>query len=148
MRNETVTDCYMCLLAILVQTLQIVAFGEIKKTRLGGESTSAPLVPLFSPQFFTIQKPRGREWWMKLTLLSALLRHLICTFLAVWYFQSCYEESCLPKGEYQKVKYFCLLCNTKEVTLDRNWNELSVGSTCVWHYQATPTQKLFLIYWG
>lgn len=52
-------------------------------------------------------------------VLSTLPRHLLCTFLAVWYFQSCYEESCLPKGEYQKVKYFCLLCNHKEVTSGR-----------------------------
>lgn len=52
-------------------------------------------------------------------VFSALLRHLLCTFLAVWYFQSCYEENWLPKGEYQKVKYFCLLCNDREVTLGR-----------------------------
>lgn len=142
MQDETVTDFYMWLLAILVQICTYIAdsgiWGNLENQIGGrkGRETSAPLVPL-SPQLYAIQKPRGREWCMKLMLLSALLRHLLCTFLAVWYFQSCYEESCLPKGEYQKVKYFCLLRNPKEVTLDRNWNELSVGSTCVWYYQAT-----------
>lgn len=59
-----------------------------------------------------------------------LLRHLICTFLAVSYFQCCYEGSWLPK-EYQKVKYFCLLCNHKEVTLGRTLEWTFCGSTCV-----------------
>lgn len=54
------------------------------------------------------------------------LRHLICTFLAVSYFHSCYKESCLLQ-EYQKVKYFCLLCNHKKVTLGRTLEWTSCG---------------------
>lgn len=75
------------------------------------------------------------------------LKHLICAFLAVSYFQSCYGESCLPK-EYQKAKYFCPLCNHKEVTLGRTLEWTFCGQHVCGHRKPLWIQNLCLICWA
>lgn len=75
------------------------------------------------------------------------LRHLIRTFFSVSYFQSCSEESCLPK-EYQKVKYYCLLCNHKEVTLGRTLEWAFCGQHVCGHSKPLWMQNLCLICWA